>query len=146
MDGSTRSYRVRTAEVMAVTGAGLCLLCLSACAGSSGATQDPDSGVSGVTVVDQGCTVVHPSTPCPSHPVRATVVAVRTGSSGSAGQVESDADGHFRMTLAPGTYVLRAKNLTGAPVPRAMPTQVEVPDGSYVDVTIHFDSGIRTGG
>ena len=146
MDRARRSYRMRTAQVMAVMVAGSCLLCLSACAGSSGAAQGPGSGVSGITLVDQGCTVVHPSTPCPSHPVRATVVAVRTGSSGSAGQVESDADGHFRMTLAPGTYVLRAKNLTGSPVPRAMPTQVEVPDGSYVDVTIHFDSGIRTGG
>ena len=137
---------MRSAQAMAVMAAGLCLVCLSACAGSSGAAQGPDSGVSGITIVDQGCPVVRPSTPCPTHPVRAKVVAVRTGSSGTAGQVESDADGHFRMSLEPGTYVLQASNLTGAPVPTAMPTQVEVPNGSYVDVTIHFDSGIRTGG
>lgn len=141
-----RSYRMRSAQVVAVTGAALCLLCLSACAGSSGAAQGPDSGVSGITLVDHGCPVLRPSTPCPTHPVRAQVVAVRAGSTETAGRAQSDSDGHFRMSLEPGSYVLQASNLTGAPVPTAMPTQVEVPNGSYVDVTIHFDSGIRTGG
>jgi hypothetical protein len=74
------------------------------------------------------------------------VTAVPVGSSDMAGQAESDGEGRFRISLAPGRYVLQARNLTGAPVPTAMPMTVEVRSAGYVEVTIPFDSGIRTQG
>jgi hypothetical protein len=121
----------------------LCLVCSTGCAGTPRADPSSDSGVSGVTIVDRGCPVVRGSTPCPTEPLSARVVAVRAGSTETAGSTESDAEGRFRIAIAPGQYVLRAENLSGAPVPTAMPVAVEVPDGSYVDVTLRFDSGVR---
>jgi hypothetical protein len=41
--------------------------------------------------------------------------------------------------------VLRAENLTGAPVPTALPVVAQVPDGGFAAVTIAFDSGVRRG-
>jgi len=118
-------------------------LCLVGCSGSSGADPSPDSGVSGRTVVDQGCTVIRGSTPCPTEPLRARVVAIHAGSTATAGSTESDVDGRFRISLPPGQYVLHPQNLSGAPVPTAMPVPVEVRSGSYVEVTVQFDSGVR---
>jgi hypothetical protein len=124
------------------TALAVCLLAAAGCADSP-ADQSAASGVSGVTTVDVGCTIVTGTTPCPTEPLRARVVAVREGSTDTAGSTESDADGRFRLALPPGRYVVRPENLTGAPVPTAMPMTVDVPDGGYVEITIAFDSGVR---
>jgi hypothetical protein len=118
----------------------LCLICAGCASAASG--NRPDSGVSGVAVIDVGCAVVHGSA-CPTEPLRARIVAVRDGGSETAGSAESDSDGRFRITLEPGRYVLRGENLGGAPVPSAMPVEVEVPSGRYVETTVQFDSGVR---
>jgi hypothetical protein len=135
---------VHRARVMTLTTVVvLCLVCSTGCAGTSREESSSDSGVSGLTVVDRGCAALRGSTPCPTEPLRARVEAVRAGSTATAGWTESDADGRFRLALAPGQYVLHPQNLSGAPVPTAMPVAVEVRSGSYVEVTLQFDSGVR---
>jgi hypothetical protein len=137
---------MRGRVVTAVTITALCLLSVGGCAGAHGARPASDSGVSGTTVVDSGCPVARGSSPCPAQPLRARVTAVPMGATAAAGEVESDGEGRFRIALDPGRYVLQARNLTGAPVPRARPITVEVRSAGFVEVTIRFDSGIRTQG
>jgi hypothetical protein len=110
---------------------------------SSAVASHRSSGVLGTTMVDRGCPVLEGSSSCPEVPLRARVVAVRTGSGAPVGAVESGADGRFRLELEPGRYELSGQNLTGAPVPTAMPVQVTVDPGAFVRVVVHFDSGIR---
>jgi hypothetical protein len=124
------------------TGLVLCLLAATGCAGTPAEQPSTGSGDSGLTTIDAGCPVVR-ATPCPTEPLRARVVALREGSTAEAGSAESDARGRFRLALAPGRYLLRPENLTGAPVPTALPITIVVPRDGFVDVTISFDSGVR---
>jgi hypothetical protein len=55
--------------------------------------------------------------------------------------VESDADGRFRVSLAPGTYVLRPES--PGRYPRASEQKVVVRPNGTTDVTIVYDSGMR---
>lgn len=102
------------------------------------------SGVQGWLMVDEGGPVVREDSRWPARPLRGRVLALPVGGgSGPAAEVDSDADGYFRLELAPGDYEIRSRNLTGAPVPRARPVMVHVMAGAFTDITIHFDSGIR---
>lgn len=56
-------------------------------------------------------------------------------------QIQSDADGHFRVELKPGTYTLQPR--VRGPFPRSSKRMVTVTDGQFTQVTIAFDSGIR---
>ena len=55
--------------------------------------------------------------------------------------VDSDAEGKFRIALAPGTYVVRPA--TAGPYPRASEQRVEVGRNKTTRVDIVYDSGIR---
>jgi hypothetical protein len=112
-------------------------------AGASGGTGG--SGVQGELIVDQGGPVVREDRPWRPYPLRGRIEAVRAGLADmeTVAQADSDARGRFRLALPPGAYVLRARNLTGAPVPTAWPVTVHVAAGAFTEVTIHFDSGIR---
>jgi hypothetical protein len=105
-----------------------------------------DSGVQGELIVDEGAPVVREGSPWPAYPLPGRVEAVRRGldpATEPVARADSDARGRFRLRLPPGEYVLRARNLTGAPVPTARPVTVRVAAGEFTEITIHFDSGIR---
>jgi hypothetical protein len=55
----------------------------------------------------------------------------------------SDAEGYFRIPLAPGHYTVRPSNLSGAVLPIAHEVTVTVVSGRFTVLTIPFDSGIR---
>ena len=63
--------------------------------------------------------------------------------SGQAGQemarTSTDADGRFRVAVAPGDYELD----TTAGNQQCTPLDVTVPPGGYAEVTIMCDTGIR---
>jgi len=86
------------------------------------------------------CPVEIAGTPCPDEPWRGTVVA--TGQDGSRHTAESDASGRFELTLEPGTYELSIEAGGGGP-PFAKPQTVTVESGSYTEVTLLVDTGIR---
>ena len=118
-----------------------------ACARDAGDGPDGDpgagSGVRGVTVVDAGCppTVEQPA--CPTGPLAARLEFVAEGASEPTAAVDTAPDGTFSVDLAPGSYDVVPENLTGAPYPRADPVTVEVRPGSFTELTVRFDSGVR---
>ena len=113
--------------------------------GSAAADGSWDSGVQGELIVDEGGPVVREGRPWPAYPLPGRVEAVRVGlaTTEPVARADSDARGRFRLMLPPGEYVLRARNLTGAPVPTARPVRIRVAVGEFTEVIIHFDSGIR---
>jgi hypothetical protein len=119
--------------------------CVADPGGSAVTGGGGDSGVQGELVVDGGGPVMRESGPWRVFPLRGTVEAVPSvlSAGGAEARTESDARGLFRLVLPPGEYVLRARNLTGAPVPAAWPVTVRVTAGAFTEVTIHFDSGVR---
>lgn len=112
------------------------------CGSTPGSGAPPASGIEGTTVVDVGCPVVRGTSGCPLRPLRARIVVVR-GYSDVVAQVDSGADGRFRIPLDPGAYVLRPDNLASAPVPSARPMEVTVRAGAFARVVVRFDSGVR---
>ena len=55
----------------------------------------------------------------------------------------SDKDGHFRVNLDPGVYMLVPQNPKGQMLPFGKPETVAVPEAQYAKITIYYDSGIR---
>lgn len=101
------------------------------------------SGIEGRTMVDGGCPVLRPDTPCPELPHPARIVITRADTNAAVVTSDSDLSGRFRIPLEPGTYILKPSNIDDAFLPRAMDLRVTVKSGRYEDVTITFDSGIR---
>lgn len=123
-------------------------LFLAACAGSSPLDSPPSSsatssGVRGAATVDVGCPVLEGDSPCPRTPLRARITVHPRGSEHQIAATETDDDGRFEIGLTAGDYDVRGVNLTGQPVPRAMPVQIQVQPGQYTEIDIEFDSGIR---
>jgi hypothetical protein len=86
------------------------------------------------------CPVQTPDNPCPDEPYEAWI-RIRTDSGGLVTRVRSGDDGRFRVGLRPGRYVLDPES--GNPFPSAGEVDIEVREGSYAEVTIVFDTGIR---
>jgi hypothetical protein len=58
--------------------------------------------------------------------------------------VHSGADGKFRVSLKPGTYILKPEPRDPArPYPMGKPVTVTVKPGPYATVDIQYDTGIR---
>jgi len=102
----------------------------------------PDAlqGVDGLVLLGPLCPVASESDPCPDSPYQAQI-DILDHQRRFVGRVQSGEDGRFRAGLRPGNYVLRPKS--GNPFPRGGEESVEVVEGLYTSVTIHFDTGIR---
>lgn len=101
-----------------------------------------DSGIKGHVTVDAGCPEVRESTPCPEIALPARIT-VRDRSGTTVREATSNNQGEFQLKLPAGTYELRAANLSGAPMPSAAPLDVVVKAGSFTEVKVSFDSGVR---
>ncbi|MCF3132121.1 carboxypeptidase-like regulatory domain-containing protein [Streptomyces olivochromogenes] len=109
----------------------------------AGSPTPSDSGIKGRTLVDGGCPMVREDSPCPDRPLRARLTITGGSPERTVAETTSDADGHFRISLPPGTYTIRPTNLTGAMTPIAQPVSVTVKGGRFTMIVISFDSGIR---
>ena len=96
-----------------------------------------------MTVVDTGCPVLPAGSTCPQTPLPARVVVLDAGTQERVAEVRSGADGLFEVEVPPGRYELRGENLTGTPVPVALPISATVSTGRFTEVRIEFDSGVR---
>jgi hypothetical protein len=101
----------------------------------------PDSGVRGVVLVGPQCPVQVQESPCPDVPFSGSVRAT-TASGAVAGEADTDDSGRFEIDLDPGTYTLAAVVEGGGP-PTAVPQTIDVTEGSFAQVTLEVDSGIR---
>jgi hypothetical protein len=105
-------------------------------------TNPPPAGT-GITVLGPVCPVQRADPPCTDRPVAAGLAVLDAETNSSVATVDSGADGHFRIALAAGRYLLRGVNVAGAPPHSPMLVSVVVRPGHYTTVTVRFDSGIR---
>jgi hypothetical protein len=121
-------------------------LAAAACAASGTSPPQPlDSGVQGVALVGPTCPVQRETAACPDQPLaKVNLTVTRQGSATMAANGRSDANGHFRIPLAPGAYTLHPANPAGTAVPpSAPPRPFLVHPHAYTELTVRFDSGIR---
>ena len=88
------------------------------------------------------CPVERINSPCPPHPLAATIV-VRDAGGHEVARTHSGADGHFKLDVAPGTYTVVGLTIGSGMLPRPIPTTATVTAGSYTTVNVEYDSGIR---
>lgn len=117
------------------------LVAVTACTTSS-ALLGPDApqGIEGQVMLGPMCPVAQVNDPCPDQPYQAWM-DIRDADGRNVTRIQSDADGHFRVGLESGSYMLHPES--GNPLPRASDQQVDVAAGVYTAVTVDFDTGIR---
>ena len=98
------------------------------------------SGIEGQVLIGPMCPVVVQGQECPDQPYQATLT-VKTADGVQITQFQSDAEGHFRVALVPGEYVLHPESPNGIPFANDQSFFVET--GSYTKITVLYDSGIR---
>lgn len=113
-------------------------------AAGPGAPAD-DSGVVGVVHLGPQCPVQSAEHPCPDTVpagVEVTLARPLPGDSAAAGKViargTTDADGSFRLDVAPGHYVLTSDAGMSCGL-----VDARVTDGAYATVDVTCDTGIR---
>ena len=110
------------------------VLLLGACGGAASL----DSGIRGTVRAGPACPgPARQGSPCPDRPVRMTIEVVQGQT--VVATVTTDDAGTFTVAVAPGNYAVRSK--TGLPSLRA--TAVTVGAGTYTDVQLEADTGIR---
>jgi hypothetical protein len=116
----------------------LVAVAVASCGGNG--SGDGTSGIRGQALAGPQCPVEVQGSPCPPVPWEGTVVA--TDVDGGAGYtVETDTDGRFELPLEPGTYEISI--VSDSSPPFAKPQSVTVEPGSFAEVTVSVDTGIR---
>ena len=120
------------------------ILVLAGCGEESPATKT-QSGVAGLVHVGPQCPVETAGNPCEDQPAANVTVTVSEqipGDSYAAGEVvaraTTNADGSYRIVVAPGDYVVTADAGMSCELMDA-----RVTDGAYVKVDVPCDTGIR---
>jgi len=100
-----------------------------------------DSGVEGIVLLGPTCPVqAADASPCLTP--YAAQLAIVDANGNAVGSVTAGSDGHFRVPLAAGEYVLQPKSdPSGYPSGAAVPFSVVA--GSFTDVEVDYDTGIR---
>ncbi len=112
---------------------------LAACGNGAGGA-DGASGVRGRALAGPQCPVEMAESPCPDLPWEGTVVAIQSDS-GETFATSTDADGRFELSLAPGTYDVTID--AASTPPTAEPQTVTVEEGSFTEIEVFVDTGIR---
>lgn len=98
------------------------------------------SGLEGQVTIGPVCPVGQQGQECPDQPYQATLT-VNSPTGVMIAQVHSDAQGHFRVPLVPGEYILHPESLDG--VAFAGDQSFTVETSRYTQLTVNYDSGIR---
>ncbi len=114
---------------------------LGAC-GSSGATAPPNTGIKGVVTVGPTCPVEQVGEPPCVAPLAAKLAVTSADDGSVVARVTSGEDGTFSVDVPPGDYVI-VPEPGGDPFPVGQPVEVSVEAGSYAQVEVSYDSGIR---
>jgi hypothetical protein len=118
------------------------VLALSACAdASSVGSGTHTAGIRGKVLLGPMCPVVQAGSPCPDRPIEADItVTSLDGRIVATGH--SSADGRYRISLPPGSYTVTAERPDGL-FGAGKPITVDVTAGTYVQLNLLVDSGIR---
>jgi hypothetical protein len=117
-------------------------LAMAACGTPAAPPIPSGTGIQGVVQSGPTCPVERINSPCPPHPLAATIV-VRDAAGHEVARTHSGADGHFKVDVAPGTYTVVGLSIGSSMLPRPIPTTATVTSGSYTNVNVEYDSGIR---
>jgi hypothetical protein len=101
---------------------------------------DGTSGIRGQALAGPQCPVEIQGSPCPPVPYEGTVVATDV-ESGAEYTIDTDAHGRFELPLEPGTYEVSI--VTDTSPPSAKPQSVTVGPGSFAEIIVSVDTGIR---
>ena len=116
----------------------LVAVAVASCGGAG--SGEGTSGIRGRALAGPQCPVEVQGSPCPPAPWEGTVVATDVDG-GAEYTVETDADGRFELPLEPGTYEISI--VSDSSPPFAKPQSVTVEPGSFAEVTVSVDTGIR---
>jgi hypothetical protein len=116
----------------------LSLFIVTAC--SSINPTPTDSGIEGQVFIGPVCPVVQEGQECPDRPYQAAL-SVTSPKGKRIVQVQTDEDGRFRIPLEPGEYILHPESPNQLPF--ASDQNVIVENGTFTQVTVNYDSGIR---
>ncbi len=100
-----------------------------------------DSGIYGQVTVGPTCPVQQVNNPCPDKPYQATLTVLTTTDHSKVIQFQTDANGNFRVALAPGEYILHPESPNF--LPRGRDQNFTVSPHEFVQVNVSYDSGIR---
>jgi hypothetical protein len=125
--------------------AALALAALMGCGGLLPTpTPPPNTGIEGIVMLGPNCPVMQEGVPCPDTPYTDAVITVLDSNGHEVTQITAiDTAGHFRVSLAPGTYTLRPEPPPDNILPMAGEQVVTVAAGQYTSVEILYDTGIR---
>lgn len=101
-----------------------------------------ESGIAGVVTLGPMCPVQRQDDPCPDQPYSA-VITILDANGSVVRQIASDAAGQFAVPLVPGIYTLHPEPPQGNILPRAADQVVTVDPGTFTQVVIPYDTGIR---
>jgi hypothetical protein len=116
------------------------LSALAACDPSGLLGPEAAQGIEGIALIGPQCPVQSEEEPCPDLPYEVWITVRRVGG-GNVGRFRTGSDGRFRVGLHPGRYLLDPES--GDPFPVGSSQEVEVSGGTYTEVVIQFDTGIR---
>jgi hypothetical protein len=116
----------------------LVAVAVASCGGAG--AGDGMSGIRGQVLAGPQCPVETQGSPCPPVPYEGTVVATDV-ESGADHTVDTDAQGRLELPLEPGTYA--GSILSQSTPPSAQPQTVTVESGSFREIVVSVDTGIR---
>jgi hypothetical protein len=117
---------------------GVLILALATCSIYSPTPRG--SGIEGQVLLGPACPVVQEGQACPDQPYQATLTVFSLNGLQIA-QFHTDEQGHFRVSLVPGEYILHPESPDGIAFASDQTFMVET--GSYTQLTVHYDSGVR---
>jgi len=127
-----------------IAGLALLTILIGSCAGTTGETTgDDDSGITGVVLLGPQCPVVEENSPCPDEPTEAQVQVTTADGSDVVAMGRTDAQGRFRIAVDPGTYLAQALPIEREGIVFGKPVNVTVITGTYTEVNLSLDTGIR---
>ena len=106
-------------------------------------TADPRTGITGHATAGPVCPVERVDDPaCDPRPVAGAEIFALDASGAVVGSAFSDAGGAFTILVPPGRYVVEGRPVTGV-MGTPSPVEVVVDAGSFIDVELGYDTGIR---
>ena len=116
----------------------LVLVALASCGGEG--AGDGTSGIRGQALSGPNCPVEVEGSPCPDLPWEGTVIAIDSDTDEEF-TVQTDAEGRFELPLEPGSYDVSIVSESSPPF--AKPQTVTVDPGSFTQIVVSVDTGIR---
>jgi hypothetical protein len=118
----------------------LALVLVAGASGGGDGAGDGTSGIRGQALSGPNCPVGVEGSPCPDLPWEGTVIAIDLETDEEF-TVQTDAEGRFELPLEPGSYDVSIVSVSSPPF--AKPQTVAVDPGSFTEIVVSVDTGIR---